>query len=166
MAKLNDVDVDEYLKKSVDIEPMAIEEEFVRLPGDLAYWNERYARAVNDYLKAKVGRERTESRLYLEQREHLTAKASVEAAEGKKGAKAPTVDEIRSAVAGHRDMVEAEDAELLMEVEKVRLYGVLDAIRAKRDMLIQIGSRQRVEMEHDPVIREESRVRRLQREGA
>jgi len=165
MALLNDVEIDDYLKKSVDIEPMAIEEEFVRLPGDLAYWNERYARAVTSYLTNKIQRERIEARLYLEQREHLTAKVNVEVAEGKKGGKAPTIDEIKSAVAGHCSMIEAEDMELSSEVEKVRLYGVLDAIRAKRDMLIQIGSRQRVEMEHDPVIRDESRMRRLQKEG-
>jgi len=46
-------------------------------------------------------------------------------------------------------------------VEKIRLYGVIDAVRTKRDMLISIGAQVRAEMESDPSIRERSRGRKL-----
>jgi hypothetical protein len=154
--KLNDIDVDEYLATTVSIEPLALEEEFIKMPADLAYWNERYAEAVRGFLTAKIGRERIEARLHIEIRETLAAKGD------KKG---PTIADIEAGVSTHPEMIAARDAEIMAEVEKVRLAGVIDAVRAKRDMLVQLGARARIELENDPVIREQARVAHIQREG-
>lgn len=153
---LNDIEVDSYLASCVEIEPLAIEEEFVKISSDLAYWGERYARAVNDFLKAKENCRRVEGRL------HLECKSCLQAASEKK---APTVGDIESAVITHPDMMEAKDAEIAAEDVKTHLDRTLDAIRCKKDMLIQIGARQRVELEHDPVIRERMHVARIGKEG-
>lgn len=154
-----DMDADEYLQTTTSIEPMQLEEEFVRLPADMAYWNERYAEAFRKFLRAKIDRERVSARLHMEQRA-MQGAASVVG-----GKKAPTVADLEAAVEVHDDMVAACDAEIEAEVAKVRINGVLEAIRAKKDMLIQLGVRQRIELENDPMVREESRTRRMGKGG-
>lgn len=156
-VKLHDLDVDEFLKDCVTIEPMALEEEFVRLPADLAYWNERYSMANRTFLRAKIDRERTEARLTIQLREELAKTMP----EGKK----PTVDAVGAAVKDHADMNAARNAEIDAEIEKARLYGVLDAVRAKKDMLVSIGAHHRAEMAGDPRIREEARSHREGKDG-
>lgn len=182
MAKLYDMDVDDYLYSTVNLEPLAIEEEFVRLPADLAYWNMRYAKALEALLRAKRDRDLLERRHYMEGREILMGKAreaadtaASEAADmvegGKKKAsvkvsvKAPTVGDIESYATTHPEVLAAREAEIVAEVEKVKLQGIVDAVRAKKDMLIQVGARQRTEMESDPSLREQARVAGLKREG-
>jgi hypothetical protein len=147
-------DPDEYLRSCVHILPEALEEEFVRLPTDLAYWNGKYAEASREHLVAKMEMDRLRARLLIEHREKLmltntkVTESMVESA----------VEQDETYGAGRLRLIEAE-------VEKVRLHGALDAIRTKRDMLISLGAHVRAEMAGDPHLREEARGRRLSRDG-
>lgn len=148
--KLHDIDVDEYLAESVQVYPESLQEEFVRVPADLAYWNARYAEAVRAYQLSKIDLSRTESALRIEVRESLMA-----------GGAKVTESMIEAAVVGDDRFHDCRLREVEAEVEKIRLYGVIDAVRTKRDMLISIGAQVRAEMESDPSIRERSRGRKL-----
>lgn len=141
------VEVEDYLAQSVQIEPLALQEEYVRLPGDVAYWNERYAVALRAHLVLKIDYEKAESRVRIETRETMLADT---AAKSK-----PTESMIDAAVAQDEDLRDLRIKLIEAEVEKVRLHGVLEAVRTKRDMLISLGAHVRQEMDHDPVVREQ-----------
>jgi len=143
MAKLFDMEVDEFLRKSVSVEPLAINEEYVELPAALAYWNARYADALREHLKAKMVLDRTEAKLRIECREMLAAEGKV------------TESMIDAAVERHPDIEIAKLTSIEAEVEKVRISGVAEAVRAKKDMLISLGATMRAEMDGDPSIRKQ-----------
>lgn len=144
--RLIEVEPDEYLRQCVRIEPLAIQEEYVRLPSDLAYWNARYASALRQHMMAKIESERVAARLRIELREQLLGR----------NAKV-TESMVDSAVETHPDWQTARLEEIDAEVRKVQLHGVLDALRTKREMLISLGAHVRKEMDHDPAIRREQR---------
>ncbi len=170
VEELRDLEVIEYAIECVDLEPLSLEEEFVRLPADLAYWNERLSRSAAEYQRAKFYREQVAARLHVELREELMQaardvadKAAEEAAasDSKKKAKVsvkpPTIDDIKSAVTTHEEYVGARELEIEKEQEKSSAYGIVDGIRSKRDMLIQIGANRRAEMQGDPQLRTETK---------
>lgn len=167
MAELHDMEVEQYLKDSVDLAPEDLEGEFIRLPADLAYWNHQFALAVQEVHRAKFVREQTYGRRRTELREELvqaardaydTAHAEASDADKKKlRLKAPTVDDIDAAVVSDEVYAEAKQREIEAEGTKARLYGVVDAVRTKRDMLIQMGADRRVEMQGDPILRQQAR---------
>jgi hypothetical protein len=166
MATLYNIEVEDFLKDSVAIKdntPLVLQEEFMRAPVDLAYWNERFVQALKRFQGAKIGCERINARLHLEMKERLTAsaKASVADTDGKKSTvKAPTVGDIESAVELDAEYIAARDLVTDTECEKARIWGVVEAIKMKRDMLIQLGSHTRVEMQNDPMLRDEVRSAR------
>jgi hypothetical protein len=135
------IDVDSYLYDCANVEPEALDEEFIRVPADLAYWNERYAQAHKSHLLAKLDSERTEASLMLEMREKLKAMG------GK-----PTVDEVRANVITDPTYGSARLAEIEAEVERTRLRGLVGALEAKKDMLQSLGAKLRSEMS-DPLLR-------------
>ena len=142
-------------QRATRIEPLAIQEEYIGLPGHLAYWNNRYAAALEAALRAEHERKMAESRVLLE----LRAAAKVE------GTK-PTVDEIEARVALSQDVRSALLDEIAAQAEKARVQGVVEAIRAKREMLVSLGAHLREEMRGDPSIRsEELRKTRENRVG-
>lgn len=140
-----DKDPDAYLKECTDIVPEAIHEEYVRLPADLAYWNAQYAAAQKAHLSAKVEFDILERELYPVIRAQLEQGGKV------------TEKMVDSALAQSEAWQDAKRLVASTEAEKLRLYGVLDAVRSKRDMLISLGAHLRSEMEGDPRLREESR---------
>lgn len=142
MAKLNDLEVDDYLAKACEIDPLCIQEEYVRLPADLAYWNQKYAIAFRAWARARLSRKRLEAVLAIEHREQFAVDGR-KATEGMVTAAVETDDRLEAAAA----------FEVEAEVEKVRLWGVLDAVRAKKDMLVSIGAHVRAEMNSDPTVR-------------
>ena len=138
------------VRDAVTIEPAVIQEEYVRLPGDLAYWGAQYAAAYKDWQEAKVQRELVTAQLTAEHRVALEAKS-----------KRVTVGEVEAAVTLDQRWVEAKGVEIRAETEKIEVQHVVEALRAKRDMLVSLGAHYRMEMENDPVIR---RQRALDRE--
>lgn len=143
-------ELDAYLRQCVNINPEDIQGEFVRVSGYLAYWNTKYAEAMKNHLHAKIDTKVLASRLDPIVRQALTAA----------GAKL-TEAMVKAAIVEHEQMVEAERYEADCEVQKNLHFGYLDAIRAKRDMLISLGAHLRAEMEGDPLIREQARARRV-----
>src|SRR5581483_865017 len=146
--------------------PVALQEEFVRWSGDYAYWNQRFADASRLAAKAKLEREQTHSRLTLEV--VATAEAKIEAAANatldpakKKDAKAPkmpTVGEIEARVITNEQYSTAKMAEMDAAIEQERISGVLQMLRGKKDMLMQLGFTQRAEMGADPMVRDQQRA--------
>lgn len=153
MAQLNEIEVEKFLKDSVDVEPTLLQEEFVRLPADMAYWNERYSKAMKEHLMGKLNVDRLYAMLQIEMRETLLA-------EGQK-----TTEALVSArIEVHPKYQEARLALVSAEAEAARLKGVLEAVRAKREMIVSLGAHLRVELQHDPIIREHMRGKRLESE--
>ena len=140
--KLHDLDMDAYLVDCTTIYPETLQEEYVRLPADLAYWSARFADALREFLRLKLKADRMEAQVRIEHRERLST-----------GGGKVTESMVDAAVETDPRLHEAQDAALVAECEKVRLYGVLDSIRAKRDMLQSLGAQVRAEMEHDPITR-------------
>ena len=130
------------VQEVTSIDPLLIEEHFSRLPGDLARYNELYAQALRKHLRAKRTLDKEWARIYLETREggekmsEATLKARVE------------IDD---------DYQAARMAAIEAEVDKARIGGIVEAIRAKKDALISIGAGIRAEMSGSPSIRERHR---------
>jgi len=142
-----------YLEECIAIEPVAIQEEYVRFPADLAYWNGRAADTLLTHLRTKSELERVEAQLNIELRETV-------AAEGKK----VTVDMLEAMVRVHPTYQAAKLTAIEAEVAKARHAGFVDSLHSKREMLISMGAHIRKEMEGDPVLREQIRGTRLARE--
>ena len=142
-------DLEQYKKESLEIEPMALQEEFVRLPSDLSYWSSRYADAFGTWKRAELASKQVYARRLLDLREEMKT-AGVKA----------TVGEVGAAVEADGQYLQARGLEITAEEEKVRLWGVVEALRAKKDMLVQLGSHARMEMQNDPTIRRQSEIER------
>lgn len=133
-----DEQIDEWEHDAISIEPLALEEEFVRNPSDIARANAKYASALKRWLHAKRHEAKTYSRRYLELRETASSKL--------------TEAMLKHMVEMDEDYQTAVMDRINAEVDKVRLHGVLEALKAKRDSLISIGAHMRAEMGGGPRI--------------
>lgn len=164
------------LRDAVRVEPLALESEFVRMSGDLAYWTARNAVAIGVHLRAKARAKRLRALLFLEARETPEPEPEpvvVEAPEeGKKAKKVekpkapPRVTEKDAEARAELDprWQDAQEAEIVAEVEREKMKGAVAALVAKKDMLVQLGANQRAELERDPVVRERHFADRLGRQ--
>lgn len=143
-------ELDEYLRQCVRIDPEDIQEEFVRIPSHLAYWNARYARALRDHLMAKIDLDVLKANLDPAIRLELM----------NRGVKV-TEAQVSAAIETHEDVVAARMRVAETEVTKNEMYGSLDAIRSKKEMLVSLGAHLRAEMEGDPLIREQTRSKKV-----
>jgi hypothetical protein len=132
---------------AVSIEPLLLEEEFSSIPAHLARYNHLYAQAYETFLLAKAAYDQTYSGASIKIREDAT----------EDGKKKPTEGTINALIEVDDDVIEARLRMIKAEVEKVRLWGVLDALRAKKDALISIGAHIRAEMGGNPSVREQHR---------
>jgi len=142
-------DLEEYRRACVRIEPMAIQEEYVRVPSDLAFWSESHANLYREWQLAKFDREK-EWGFALERSRAMLHSEGVKNARGG----GPTVDQVEARAVSDETYAVAKRNELFLEAETKRLYGMVDAVRTKRDMLVSLGAHIRAEMEHDPMIKE------------
>ena len=124
-----------YKKQCVEIDDLQLNDEFKRIPADYAYWSGLYSEAKQVYLLAKIERSHVWARTRLELRETLTMQGE-RVTEARLDAEAEVNDEYHH----------ARQEEALAEVEMVRLNGVLEAIKTKREMLISLGAHVRQEM--------------------
>lgn len=135
LKKIQDLVVDPYLFDSVMVVPELISEEFVRIAPDIAYWSSHYARAHQDYLTAKLNTKRVRAGFRISERARLI------------GDGVKYTESMLDALVDASDTVfAAEAAEIAAEVERSRIMGILEAVRAKKDMLVSIGAHQRAEM--------------------
>ncbi len=148
------LELEDYLRECVGIDPLQLNDEFIRIPGDLAYWNARYARALRTFLMAKVDKDITRGRL------EPILRAAIINAGGK-----PTEKQIDGLIDSNQSYIDICHALVDAEVEKNECYGALDAIRAKKEMLISLGAHLRAEMEHDPLLRDQVVGSRGERSG-
>jgi hypothetical protein len=136
----------EELRRVIEIEPLALQEEYVRLPADMAYLNEQYAQAQKAYLYAKATADEVWARVWLESRTKLTAA-------GEKTTEAL----INATAATNREWLEAVERLTAADAERIRLRGHADAVGAKKEMLISLGAHIRSELEGDPQLRRDVR---------
>lgn len=143
-------ELDAYLRQCVRINPEDIQGEFIRIPGDLAYWNAQYAKAMREHLLAKIDENVLEAQL-----EPIVRQGLREA-----GAKI-TENMVSSAIQSHESLVEAKRRTAEADVAKNECFGYLDSIRSKKDMLISLGAHLRIEMMGDPILRDQMRAAQL-----
>lgn len=138
---------EQYLSECVTLDDLALDEEYIRTPADLAYWNARYADALRAYLTAKLAHETNAARL------HLRVKADNDLGGGKKA----TVADLEAMVVVDPDYQRTAMAMVEADAERQRLRGSVDAIACKKDMLQSLGAKLRAEMGADPMVRAEQR---------
>lgn len=129
------------LARSAGIDPHNIQQEFVNLPGELAYWCSQYASATEDFLTKKAAFEVTEARLAANARTTLEV-------QGKKATEATIMESTRTSP----EWLAVRTALIRAEGNKVRIHGIVSAVEAKRDMLISLGSHIRAEMAAFPSV--------------
>jgi len=142
MARILDLEVDDFLYRATAINPEAIQDDFIRLPSDLAYQGELLSVAIKDHLKAKLAKDQLYARLRLAYRESA-------AQEGKK----LTESDVESLVELNTDYSRARLREIEMEAQRHSMKFRYDAIASKKEMAISLGAQIRAEMAADPSIR-------------
>ena len=152
---IHDLEVEDHLYDAVYTDPDQINEEFSRVSSDLAYWNTVYAIACGDAARAEASYKRKKAEKFLFFREEIAAS----------GAR-PTDEWIKSLVDNDDEVNVELLAKIDAESEKVRLYGVVDAIRAKKDMLVSLGATLRAEMDNNPAIKEERKFQRYKKQSS
>lgn len=136
MIDVNEVNLDRPLRTVVSIDDEDMVGEYSTVAHHLALWGTRYAAAQEAFLRAKLGRDHLEGRLRLTLRveqEELTGKRVTEA----------TLDAL---IKADERFVAAKVTEIEAEAESLRVRGILQALRAKADMLVSLGATQRTEM--------------------
>lgn len=150
MPQPDDVDIEEYLQECANIDPLEIQEAYLKVPAELAYWNARYAKALRRAMMKKVDVDLLEAQL-----DPLMRKALKDA-----GANV-TESIVKATIAQNESLIEARRELVDADVEKAQVFGALDAIRSKKEMLISLGAHLRAEMQGDPTIREHARASRM-----
>ncbi len=143
-------ELDPYLTECVALEPIALSEEFARLPSDYARWNELLAEAHHRYLAAALHTRRTRARITLAIRRDPAVYAALYKCKITEGA-------IGDIVALDREVRAAEDAEAAADRDRSRVRGVLSAMARKSEALVTIGAHQRAELTLTPHIRSQPR---------
>jgi len=140
---LRDIEVPKYLKECITLFPEQLDEELIRAPSDIAYWNEHYASALRDYLLAKNSAEVVRARVLIEIREKA-------AANGQK----LTVGDLDAYVTVDDRVQAANLKEIETEAEKQLLRCRVESVTAKLEVLRSLGAKLRAEMMSDPSVRE------------
>lgn len=153
MARLKDLEVDDYYKTCLELEPELINEEFARMSGDFAYWNEKYAAANKAQLLAEWQEEQAEAALYLKYKE---------TPEGKKP---PTEAAVDASVKLDPLYATAHLKTLEHQAERDYLRGVLETLRTKREMLVSMGAQLRQEEKSDIRMMEKRALQRREEAG-
>lgn len=131
---------------ATQIDPLALDDGFTKIAAQLATFNERYYSALRKHLAAKATVDRKWAQLYIAIREEMNDA-------GEKVTEA----QLKAQIEAHDDYFHARMVAVDAEADKARLWGVLDALRAKKDALISLGANARAEMSGAPSIRGERR---------
>lgn len=116
---------------------LVINEEYLRLPGDMATRTKWYAESVGRWLVAKASTKLLWSTLFMKYRETVTPEGKV-----------PSEKYIECCIeadASYRSSVAYRDE---CEVDKLKMAGEVAAIEYKSESLVGIGANIRKEMEH------------------
>lgn len=147
-----------YAQQCVTIEPLQVQEEYVRVPSDLAHWNGKWTDAIDEDTKAAAERKELKATITLEIRWAKENQLEYTSADKRTWpVKALTEAVVDSIIQLDPRYLVTLDRERLADVEKTRIAGVIEAIRAKKEMLISLGAHQRLEMERDPQVNQRNR---------
>lgn len=128
----------DYLAECISIDLVDLNDEFVRVPADISYWNGQLADATRIAMTAKLDLDRAKAQLFT------TIRAS------KVDNKQPSIDTVNAQVDADQDIYDLELDYILKEAERLRARGAVDAVSAKRDMIQSLGAKLRAEMRSDP----------------
>lgn len=141
---MQDFDAKAFLEQSVNIDDLLLDQEFIKLPAQLAHFTAHYAEAVRDYLMCKLNVETSRARA------HLALKAEAEL-----GSRKLTVADLDAMVSIDPDYLAAAMDLIEADVARQKLRGIVDAVTAKKDMLQSLGAKMRAEMQGDPSVRDQ-----------
>lgn len=136
MAKIHGEEFPDLLVDSVTIDDSDLTSEYCRLPSDMAYFARRLAETEETFLCRKAELTQAQSEGYV-------AEVRLAASNGKKK---PSDVLIQASVECLETVRQAHWALADAARERKELQGILDAISAKRDMLVQLGAARRQEM--------------------
>jgi hypothetical protein len=128
----------QHARAAVHIDEADLRSEMIRIPADLAYYGHQLAVAHRRVTEAKLELESVEGFVYLEVREMLEDLADSKKGPTEATIKAKTAADVRIRNA-RAQMIEAE-----FEMGQVRAH--VDAVRAKREMLVSLSALARAEM--------------------
>jgi hypothetical protein len=134
-------DIDETLR----IDRLKIDEEFTSFPAVFWYYLARQAEAVRQVEAAKIQLKRGDAALYERIRAGLEQDPLI---------KRVTEAMVDSAVTTSDEWREARDNLADLELRRRTLDAACEALRAKKDMLVQLGARARAELEREPRVNE------------
>lgn len=140
--KPSDAATDLFVPGITHIDPVLIQNEYIKLPAHLARANAVLVSRTEDYLHAKHAFEKTEAQISIEMREIASGKM--------------TVNAVRDQVLVDKRYELAHLVLIDAEIEMRRVRAVVDAIHAKKEMLISLGATIRKELD-DPRIRDQAR---------
>jgi hypothetical protein len=122
-------DLEAYRRACIRIEPLTIQEEYVRVPADLAFWSEQHSVVFRAWQIAKFEREQEWGRAVARARTELLSERQGAAGRG------PTVDQVEALAVNDPTYVQMKQDEIHLEAERQRLLGMIQSIQAKRDMV-------------------------------
>jgi len=137
---------DAEVRRATTIEPAALQEEYVRVPADLARWSWARTEAARALRLAELDLEVVESAARFRIRDGLEAEK-----------KKATVDDLGAMVAADQARQDAVRRVIEATALKERAADMVRAIEAKKDMLVSLGADIRAEKEGDPSIRDRRR---------
>lgn len=143
-------DIEDYYAECVAINEHDLDSEYKRVAADLSFWNARYADAVEAHGNAKREYEETKARASIEIRETAAGRGDK-----------VTNPEVDAKVLLDPDVQDTHILLISAEANLKRARGRVDAIVTKKEMLQSLGAKLRLEMAHDPAVREAVAGQRL-----
>lgn len=154
MANGTDPSVEQLLYDATHIDEINIHDEYVKLPGQLAYWVAQAATAYEGRLAAELRLETTEATCYLD---HRHAATLVTVPEGKKPERV-TDTFLQSSIRKDPRWQSAQSELNRALSNEARIKGVVKAVETKRDMLVSLGAQIRSEVNGNPTIRNTAQI--------
>lgn len=147
MGKPDITDIEQYLDDCVEIDELAIQDEYIRVSPDYAYWSERYSEAYKHHLELELNRKTIKAQAAKEVRAQI---------EGMRSAGRVTVAEVDADVEVNSEYLVAKMAEIEADAKVKKLQGILEALRIKKEMLISLGAHLRQDMQREALIKNPS----------
>lgn len=144
--KLKALKVEEFLIESVEIDPLRIQEHYVSIAAQYAFWSHKFADAERIRDLTKVEEARVRGTLELKHRQDMLDA----------GAK-PTESQIAARVNLDPTLFDITTELVEASFHVTRLKGVLQALSIKNQSLMSLGAHVRQEMQGDPLLRQQAR---------
>ena len=128
------------LEDALDITTTTVHEHYIKMPSELSYFNELYAKTVRRFLQMKVKYEQARAASYLNIRqEHEEAGQKI------------TEAKLSNLVETDEEVMQLRLSLAEAEASKQEAKGRCEALHAKKEMLISLGAHLRAEMS-DPTL--------------